>query len=72
MFKNRNFICLNNERIITDCEYYDEQWYDRQTGEPLNWEQLNEETKNRLNGYYQNMKIELDISNSVSVNNLLK
>jgi len=72
MFKNKNFICLNNERIITDCEYYDEQWYDRQTGEPLNWEQLNEETKNRLNGYYQNMKIELDISNSVSVNNLLK
>ncbi len=72
MFKNKKFVCLNNERIITDGEYYDEQWYDRQTGEPLNWEQLNEETKNRLNGHYQNMKIELDISNSVSVNNLLK
>ncbi len=72
MFKSKDFICLNNERIITAGEYYDEQWYDRQTGETLEWEQLNEETKIRLNNYYQNMKIELDISNSVSVNNLLK
>ncbi len=72
MFKSKDFVCLNNERIITNGEYYDEQWYDRQTGETLEWEQLNEETKIRLNNYYQNMKIELDISNSVSVNNLLK
>lgn len=64
MFKSKNFVCLNNERIITDEAYYDEQWYDRQTGEILDWEQLNE--------YYQNMKLELEISNSVSVNNLLK
>lgn len=64
MFKSKNFVCLNNERIITDEAYYDEQWYDRQTGEALDWEQLNE--------YYQNMKLELEISNSVSVNNLLK
>lgn len=64
MFKSKNFVCLNNERIITDEAYYDEQWYDRQTGEILDWEQLNE--------YYQNMKKELEISNSVSINNLLR
>lgn len=72
MFKSKDFVCLNNERIITAGEYYDEQWYNRQTGEALNWEQLNEGTKNRLNDYFQNMKMELDISNSVSINNLLK
>lgn len=72
MFKSKDFVCLNNERIITDEAYYDEQWYDRQTGETLDWEQLNEETKNRLNEYYQNMKTELDISNSISINNLLR
>lgn len=72
MFASKDFVCLNNERIITSRNYYDEEWYNIQTGEALNWEELDEDTKELLNEYYQDMKIELDISNSVSINNLLK
>lgn len=72
MFANKDFVCLNNERIITSQYYYDEKWYDIQTGEALNREAIDEETKDRLNDYYQNMKTELEISNSISINNLLK
>lgn len=71
-FANKDFVCLNNERIITSRYYYDEEWYDSKTGEMLNWEELDEDTKELLNEYYQDMKIELDISNSVSIHNLLK
>ena len=72
MFFNKDFVCLNNERIITSRYYYDEQWYDIKTGKMLNWEEIDEQEKNLLNEYYQNMKTELDISNSVIINNLLK
>lgn len=71
MLASKDFICLNNERIITSRYYYDEEWYDIRTGERLNWEELDEDTKELLNEYYQDMKIELDISNSISINNLL-
>lgn len=72
LFANKDFVCLNNERIITSKYYYDENWYEIQTGEMLNWEELEEETKELLNSYYQSMKTELDISNSISINNLLQ
>lgn len=72
LFANKDFVCLNNERIITSRYYYDENWYDIQTGEMLNGEELEEDIKRLLNEYYQDMKIELDISNSISINNLLK
>lgn len=72
MFANKDFVCLNNERIITSRYYYDEEWYDIKTGEILNWEELDEDTKKLLNEYYQDMKMELDISSSVSIHNLLK
>lgn len=72
MFLNKDFICLNNERIITSRYYYDEQWYDIKTGEMLNWEEIDEQEKALLNEYYYNMKTELEISNSVTINNLLK
>ena len=71
-FANKDFVCLNNERIITSCYYYDEEWYDSKTGEMLNWEELEQDTKEILNEYYQDMKTELDISNSISIHNLLK
>lgn len=71
-FANKDFVCLNNERIITSRYYYDEEWYDRKTGEMLNWEELDEDTKELLNEYYHDMKTELDLSNSVTINNLLK
>jgi len=72
MFASKPFVSLNNERIISDKYYYDENWYDRNTGDMLNMEELEENTKSLLQDYYRSMKIELDISNSISVNNLLK
>ena len=72
MFANKDVVYLNNERIIANEYYYDEQWYDRKTGEIINWEELNEETKQLLSQYEQEMKKQLDISNSVIINNLLQ
>ena len=72
MFASKDFVCLNNERIITSRYYYDEYWYDRKTGEKIDIDNVEKDTKELLEVYYQNMKTELDISNSVSVNNLLK
>ncbi len=71
-FANKDFVCLNNERIITSRYYYDEEWYDRKTGKMLNWKELDEATQKLLEEYYQDMKMELDISNSVTIHNLLK
>lgn len=71
-FANKDFVCLNNERIITSRYYYDEEWYDRKTGKMLNWKELDEATQKFLEEYYQDMKMELDISNSVTIHNLLK
>ena len=72
MFGSKDFVCLNNERIIAENYYYDEQWYDNATGNQIDIENLNEIEKQRLNEYYNDMKTELDISLSISVNNLLK
>lgn len=72
MFASKDFVSLNNERIIAQDYYYDEMWYDRKTGESLNMENISEETRLLLEQYEQNMKTELDISNSISINNLLK
>lgn len=71
MFESKDFVCLNNEIIITDKYYYDAGWYDRKTGEKIDLESIDEELKNTLNTYYDNMKTELDISNSIVYNNLL-
>ena len=72
MFGRKDFVCLNNERIISSRYYYDEKWYDIYTGEEVNMENIDEDTKEMLDRYYYDMKLELDISNSISINNLLK
>lgn len=72
MFGRKDFVSLNNERIIANYYYYDEEWYNRKTGEQINMETIDQNTKQMLNKYYENMKTELDISNSISINNLLK
>lgn len=72
MFASKDFVSLNNERIIAQDYYYDEMWYDRKTGEVLDMENISEETRLLLAQYEQNMRTELDISNSISINNLLK
>lgn len=72
MFKNKNYVCLNNERIITDKYYYDGDWYEIETGNMINEDELDENLKKEFENYYNNMKKELDISVSISINNLLK
>lgn len=71
MFGSKDFVCLNNELIITDEYYYDEGWYDRETGSFIEVDTADEDLKSMLNTYYENMKTELDISNSIVHNNLL-
>ncbi len=65
MLGNKNFVCLNNERIITDKYYFDEKWHDINSGNEV---PITEE----LNKYYNYMKDELDISKSVILYDMLK
>ena len=65
MLGNKNFVCLNNERIITDKYYYDGDWYEINTGNEI------KETE-ELKKYHEYMQKELDISKSVILNNMLK
>ena len=72
MFARKNFICLNNERIVTNRYYYDEKWFEIQSGKEIHLEELPEEERRLLETYYEDMRKELDISVSISINNLLK
>lgn len=72
MFGDKDFICLNNEIIVTDKYYYDEKWYDIDNGNEIDINNLNVEEQEKFSKYYNNMKTELDISNSIIINNLLK
>lgn len=72
VFASKDFVCLNNGRIITPEYYYDENWYSVNSGEEVNIETLSEEEKSKLEKYYNYMQRELDISFSVNINNLLK
>lgn len=65
MLAKKNFICLNNERIVTDKFYYDELWYDIATGEIV-------EENDELKKYRDFMQKELEISKSIVLENLLK
>lgn len=71
-FEKKDFVCLNNGRIITKQYYYDEIWYDRQTGEELKIQNLEENKQKELIEKRIHMKTELDISLSISIHNLLK
>lgn len=72
MFASKEFVALNNERIIGTRYYFDEEWYDILTGEVVYLENIDENIKNTLEQYYNYMETELEISNSISINNLLK
>lgn len=72
IFASKDFVCLNNGRIITQDYYYDEDWYDIASGEKVNLDNITQEEKEKLEQYYNYMKKELDISFSVNINDLLK
>lgn len=72
IFASKDFVCLNNGRIIAQDYYYDEDWYDIASGEKVNLDNISQEEKEKLEQYYNYMKKELDISFSVNINDLLK
>lgn len=72
IFASKDFVCLNNGRIIAQDYYYDEDWYDIATGENVNLDNISQEEREKLEQYYNYMKKELDISFSVNINDLLK
>ncbi len=72
MFARKHFICLNNERIVTSRYYFDEKWYRIKDGVEVKLEELPQDERELLEDYYENMRKELDISISISINNLLK
>ena len=72
IFESKDFICLNNGRIITQDYYYDGDWYNIKSGQKINLNNISQEEKEKLEQYYNYMKKELDISFSVNINNLLK
>lgn len=72
LLASKEFVALNNERIIANGYYYDENWYEIESGNQIDMETIEEDTKELLEQYYHFMKTELEISNSVSVNNLLE
>ena len=65
MLGNKDFVCLNNERIITDKYYFDEKWHDINSGNEM-------PMTGELEKYYNYMKEELDISKSVILYDMLK
>ena len=72
LFARKDFICLNNERIVTSRYYFDEKWYRIKDGAEINLKELTQDERELLKDYYDNMRKELDISISISINNLLK
>ncbi|MBR2786958.1 MAG: sulfatase-like hydrolase/transferase [Clostridia bacterium] len=72
MFSTKNFVCINNGKIITDKYFYDGDWYSIATGEQLDLSSMPEETANELNYYCNCLQEELDISLSINIMNLLK
>ncbi len=72
MFARKDFVSLNNKRIVTSRYYYDEKWFRRIDGTEVDLEAIPEDEKELLDEYYNYMERELDISTSISINNLLK
>ena len=72
MFARKDFVSLNNERIVTSKYYFDEKWFNKIDGTEVILEELPEEERNLLEEYYNDMKQEIEISTSISINNLLK
>lgn len=73
MFSRNSYVTINNGKIITDKYYYDgSNWLILETGEKLNMDSISEEEKQKLELYLEEAILELDISNSLVINNLLQ
>lgn len=73
VFKAKPYVCINNGNAITDEYYYDtENWYVLKTGEIVDMNNIDEETKKYLNRVVDYTNKEIGISMSVLTDNLLK
>ena len=72
MFSNKDFVCINNGRIITDKYFYDGRWYLIASGEEIDINNMPQEEREKLDFYCDCLQKELDISLSVNLLNLLK
>jgi phosphoglycerol transferase MdoB-like AlkP superfamily enzyme len=73
IFNRNSYVAINNGKIVTKEYYYDgDKWLVLSTGKELDLTSLSEEEQTLLNSYVTDALLELDISNSVMVNNLLQ
>jgi len=73
IFNRNSYVLINNGKIITDKYYYDaDTWFLIETGGRLDLNTITEEEKKKLKLYVDESLKELDISNSVVINNLLQ
>lgn len=73
MFDRNSYVAINNGKIITRDYYYDgNNWFYLENGKGLDMASISEEEKKKLEKYKENTILELDISKSVVINNLLK
>jgi phosphoglycerol transferase MdoB-like AlkP superfamily enzyme len=73
IFNRNSYVAINNGKIITSDYYYNgTDWLVLETGEKLDVSMLSEEEKELLNTYETEALNEIEISNSVVVNNLLQ
>ena len=72
IFNNKDYSCINNAKVITEKYYYDGEWKLLETGEIIDKNTLEASEKDKLEKYEEKMYLELDMSKSVVVKNLLK
>jgi phosphoglycerol transferase MdoB-like AlkP superfamily enzyme len=73
IFNRNSYVAVNNGKIITKDYYYDgDKWLILDTGETLDMNEISEDEKELLEKYVNGAITELDISNSVMINNLLQ
>ena len=72
MFDYRPYTSINNGRIVTQEYLYNGTWNNLESGEEVNLDELPKEEKEKLKKYVSQMKEELEISDSIIYNDLLK
>ena len=72
MFSSKEFVGLNNARVITDKYFYNGDWFVIETGEKLDMNSIDSSLKEQLEYYNSCLQKELDISLAINILNLLK
>lgn len=70
MFSTKDYAVINNGSIVTDGYYYNGVWYYLENGKTVDLDNINIDLRKKLEEYVDNMRLELDISSSILINNL--